>query len=504
MDTRTNTNDNPTPPQRKTRPDHPASGGRDARFALLRWMQESGACGEAKGVQGCLRVGLPTARPAVVVETDAHGSNHATWTGVGRCGSPTLCPWCAAREAQERALEIARVVRGHWDGGEAWHPGMRGIVLVTLTIPHRRGQPLRELLDGLWGAWRRFTRPKQTWLAGREDATPDVLGWVVSCEVTHSASGGWHPHLHALVFTDALDKDTRRDDEGVKTLGASSGKLSKHLDKRRARFDADELDAEGAEAEGVFSDAALWVDAIRDDWRDACAAEGIEGVQPWAQDVTLVRGAEGINRYLVKIGFEVGSSASGAVGGGKEGLSERAHRTPFAIIMDAKTHDELHDTTRRDADLALWHEWAQVVKGRQLHRWSRAPRDLRARYADAPEVTLSELDPMRVPVARVELGEVPHWAYAIAHDEQAPTPFGRPTWGTLAWLKWAEVAPGLVAAWHRWLSWADDKAALSVDTERNRKARAKAVRLFLDSLDRGDGPPWDEGDEYSEGGTLAA
>jgi hypothetical protein len=111
----------------------------------------------------------------------------AWYEGVLRCGRQHSCPVCGERRCAQRAAELTRMMREDFGG-----PGWR---MITLTLRHRAGQPLVELIDALMRAWRRTrsTRAVRDIFRRKVSATARAL------EVTWSARNGWHPHIHLLV-----------------------------------------------------------------------------------------------------------------------------------------------------------------------------------------------------------------------------------------------------------------------------------------------------------------
>lgn len=68
--------------------------------------------------------------------------------------------------------------------------------MVTVTLRHREGMALKELVRGLCAAWRRTRqggKVQDVW-TGRVSASVRAL------EVTHGQNG-WHPHVHVLLRT---------------------------------------------------------------------------------------------------------------------------------------------------------------------------------------------------------------------------------------------------------------------------------------------------------------
>lgn len=158
------------------------------------------------------------------------GNNHAHYSGTTRCASVWACPVCAAVIRAERAREIAKAVEQHQAAGG-------GVVFVTLTLRHRLRQPLAETLDTVLSGWQKLIQgrgyagetareyearellyerrsiqhaldpdrarkprpfaPKKRGLKGRYG----IRGFIRSVEVTWGYEFGWHPHVHALLFT---------------------------------------------------------------------------------------------------------------------------------------------------------------------------------------------------------------------------------------------------------------------------------------------------------------
>lgn len=122
------------------------------------------------------------------------GQWEARWIGVLTCGHIWTCPVCATKLRSER---LARVYRAAEVGASWWQ-------MVTLTVRHTDGMPLRSLLRGLMAAWRRCKQggvTQRLW-------TKKVKASIRAVEVTRSANG-WHPHLHVLLHTDGFSEEER-------------------------------------------------------------------------------------------------------------------------------------------------------------------------------------------------------------------------------------------------------------------------------------------------------
>ncbi len=122
------------------------------------------------------------------------GSWRPRWTGVLTCGHIWTCPTCSERLRRERRAKVERAVS---QGGGRWQ-------MVTLTVRHFDGMPLRSLSRGLMQAWRRTRQGGAT----QRLWTSRVKASVRAIEITRG-SHGWHPHLHVLLHTDGFSDDER-------------------------------------------------------------------------------------------------------------------------------------------------------------------------------------------------------------------------------------------------------------------------------------------------------
>ncbi len=96
-----------------------------------------------------------------------------------------------------RAERLSRVFRAAEVGGSVWQ-------MVTLTMRHHDGMPLKPMLRALMAAWRRVKQGgavQRLW-------TARVKASIRAVEVTHG-SHGWHPHLHVLLHTDGFSDEEK-------------------------------------------------------------------------------------------------------------------------------------------------------------------------------------------------------------------------------------------------------------------------------------------------------
>jgi len=77
--------------------------------------------------------------------------------------------------------------------------------MLTLTVRHHAGVPLKPLLDGLMRSWRKCRQQGAVQRLWKKHVEASIR----AVEVTHSTSNGWHPHLHVLVQSDEWTDDER-------------------------------------------------------------------------------------------------------------------------------------------------------------------------------------------------------------------------------------------------------------------------------------------------------
>lgn len=129
-------------------------------------------------------------------------SKAAYYVGLQTCGSVWTCPICAARVAEVRRKEIERAV------GNGYGMGYQSI-MVTLTFPHSKKMPLKELLQKQSLALS-YLRKGNSWDCFKKNI--DFQGLIRALELTYGANG-WHPHTHELWFVSPKLKE-----EGIKTF----------------------------------------------------------------------------------------------------------------------------------------------------------------------------------------------------------------------------------------------------------------------------------------------
>lgn len=273
---------------------------REQRAGILRKISS------IKRVRRCGRFLAPGAGAVGVKFSPASPNSGASsgFSGLERCGSVWACPACSARVAAHRAGQLA-------DGCKAWIEQGGTIAMVTLTMRHHAGMPLKKLWDAKSRAWRAVHNNR----GYREDKErAGIEGWVTGTEVTHGKNG-WHVHIHCLLFCSKNNSD-------------------------------DVLESIGARA--------------FDRWANSLESAGLP--RPSAKhgvDVVAVNSgndAREIGSYVVK-----GLAAESALGQLKTGRGGNV--TPFELLDSAGQDDA--------RALTLWKEWETVSLGKRQMAWSR-------------------------------------------------------------------------------------------------------------------------------------
>jgi hypothetical protein len=195
---------------------------------------------------GILPVERATEHPWIQLHTE-RGVRRARWHGLMACGHVWTCPVCSSAKRSKRVETLSAAVRG-----------MRGRwQMLTITLRHRQGMRLKDLLRGMMAAWRKCRqggRIQRVW-------TARVTASARATEITFG-DNGWHPHLHVLLRTSAWDED--------------------ETDALRVR----------------------WQEAIRAELGEHCTPND-ERALWWSSPFEGER-SEGLERYIGKLALEVG------------------------------------------------------------------------------------------------------------------------------------------------------------------------------------------------------
>jgi hypothetical protein len=236
----------------------------------------------------------------------------SSYSGLQTCGSVWACPVDSAKVRHARTLSLAGAVLDHLDQGG-------GLLFPTLTLAHRRSDPLAVTLGHLLDGWRYVTGHRD-YRTLRTQLSIDHVCKAV--EITHGLNG-WHPHLHGLMFT-------------ATNLSES--------DQARVRSTLWTLWNRYAETHGL---------RVLNESR-AVVCKRVE--------VTSDKGIAALAEYLFKVQDGYGIAAELVRADLKRGRAKRS-RVPFQIAESACAGNS-HDRT-------LWLEYEAATKGRRVLDWTK-------------------------------------------------------------------------------------------------------------------------------------
>lgn len=247
----------------------------------------------------------------------------AHWSGIERCASIWACPVCSAVIRAERANDIQSAV-------EKWQEEDNHLVFVTLTMRHRKTDKLDVTLNAALKAWQRICQGK-AW--EKFKARFGVQGYVRAVEIT-MGQNGWHPHIHALLFTDR--PMTKADQDAltsalfdrwityVTKFGGGMPTKIRGIDVRPATKDGKVI--------------AQYLGKL--------------------QEQKTPPPDQGIGKEMARFDFKTGRGTS---------------VTPFELLD--VPNDEEHSESSSNA-YRLWNEYVKATKGRRAITWSKGLRDL--------------------------------------------------------------------------------------------------------------------------------
>lgn len=125
----------------------------------------------------------------------ASDGENAGFMGMAVCGR-SYCPVCAASIQAARGQRISEAIEKALNDG-------RGVVFVTLTVPHVAADSLSESLDWLFPSFRAVVRGSTRDLR-RAKKDLGWLGYIRTLECTYGTHG-FHPHFHIAVITERPD-----------------------------------------------------------------------------------------------------------------------------------------------------------------------------------------------------------------------------------------------------------------------------------------------------------
>lgn len=238
----------------------------------------------------------------VTVRRSAEGVAH--FSGVQTCGSVWSCPVCGPkiREARRKDVEavlLAALQRGY------------GVLFLTVTVRHHRGQSLGFLRLASEGAWKALQQTR----AWKDFKRATGARLIVAREVTWTQANGWHPHRHCAVVT------------------------GRPL-----------TEAEVAE----------WGDRLGRAWVGVTSSRGLDADLAHGWRLELCTTDEGVAGYLVKVG---GDDLGLEMTRGDLKRGKLGSLTPQGILALAIEDGDL-------AMIRLWNEYEKGTEGWRFLTWS--------------------------------------------------------------------------------------------------------------------------------------
>ena len=232
----------------------------------------------------------------------ASNPGRAHLKNVAVCGSVWTCPVCSAKISERRRVEMTEALEKN--------PDLTPI-LVTFTFQHERSDRLSELIETLNDSYRKLKSGK-SWktIAVKHGLVASVTG----LELTWGHVNGWHPHKHALFFSNLKPDEIDLDD--LKT------RLVNRFQPIMARSD-------------YYSSSLYGIDVRAGDER------AVDYVSKW-----------GLEHEIAKSPVKKG----------------RGGYSPFQLL-------ELYAARKKWAGV-LFQEYAETMKGRRQLVWSRGGREL--------------------------------------------------------------------------------------------------------------------------------
>lgn len=180
------------------------------------WLEQSG---EADGFRSLMCCGLG-GQPDRFPEIAYYGGGRGGFQGLTHCGSAWACPECAGIKLWKRSGDISEFLRHLAAENREGSAGYTAI-LLTLTVPHRPGMPLKDLMGG-------FSRGFSHLMNSRSiKGVRADFGYCCSVRcfdlTVRDADGraDWHPHIHALLVFKGTDDISGVFEDGEFSEGAT-------------------------------------------------------------------------------------------------------------------------------------------------------------------------------------------------------------------------------------------------------------------------------------------
>lgn len=306
--------------------------------------------------------------PAVqlIRRSSPDGSDRLVVYGVSTCGSVHSCPTCAAAILTRRAAEISEALTAH---------GRHRTALVTLTLRHHAGVPLRVLRTVLGRAWSEMWAGRQ---GQRVRAELGLVGHVRAAEQTWGQNG-WHPHLHCLLFFEhppPPDFEEQLTARWLQVVRQIFGRLWDAAALGTRLPESPELRMRIGRLIGArYTRDGKLADGCREFLRGLKSLGGLEGVMPSEEHAVRAEivGTASAATYLAKLGCELTGILQ------KEGRN--GSYTSWALAAEAARGEEWAQR--------LWREHADAMFGARQLTWSLGLRDQLGLTPERPDAELA-------------------------------------------------------------------------------------------------------------------
>lgn len=131
-----------------------------------------------------------TANDSTPVNLCKGKSGSIYFNGIANCGGYWRCPVCAVKISEHKKEFLSKLIIEHQKKGLK-------VGFLTLTVRHKKTEPLKKSLDKLLKNYRQFQMSR---FFQKSKAENGFIGQVKTLEITWSEDNGWHPHLHLLYF----------------------------------------------------------------------------------------------------------------------------------------------------------------------------------------------------------------------------------------------------------------------------------------------------------------
>lgn len=261
-------------------------------------------------------------------------------TNVRMCGLKWLCPVCLEREAQEQRRLVEEMMIFMQKKGYFAH-------MVTFTAPHKKYDSLKDLINSMKLARKRFFGDRANVKFFSEFF--DYVGHITAMEIKHSDQNGWHPHFHTIIFT----KKSYSESSLFKTEKRPTfNKTSKGIIQT-------EHDLGVAEKMSVM-------------WMNACSAVGLR-TPDFKHGLDFKRGYDDNEQQhsgaLINYALKASLSAEIALSQKKTGEFNTESLTPFEIALKADGEKTIENPNSKYSQ--LFYEYACATKHNSMVEPSR-------------------------------------------------------------------------------------------------------------------------------------